>query len=108
MGLEYGVGPGGRRLNTAQRQKLAVARALLKRPDLLIVNDGLSNLDPPTFERILGTILTHAKQGWRDRQFSTFWVLSSEEQAPHFDRVLQFANGRLVSNNASAQDVAAE
>lgn len=108
MGLEYTVGPGGRRLNTAQRQKLAVARALLKRPDLLIVNDGLSNLDPPTFERILGTVLEHAKQGWRDRKFSTFWVLSGDEQAAHFDRILQFANGRLVSTNASAQGVAAE
>lgn len=108
LGLEYAVGPGGRRLNTAQRQKLAVARAMLKRPDLLIVNDGLSNLDPTSYERILKVILTYAKDGWRGRKFATFWVLGSDVQAAHFDRVLHFANGRLVSNDAPIQGVAAQ
>ncbi len=108
MGLGYAVGSGGRRLNTAQRQKLAVARAMLKRPDLLIVNDGLSSLDPPSFERILKGILTYARDGWRGQKFATFWVLSSHERAAYFDRVLQFSNGRLASGDASKQGVAAE
>lgn len=108
MGLGYVVGSGGRRLNTAQRQKLAVARAMLKRPDLLIVNDGLSNLDPTSFERILKRVLDYASEGWRGQTFATFWVLSSHARAAHFDRTLEFADGRLVSANASNQNVAAE
>jgi putative ABC transport system ATP-binding protein len=43
-GLGFMVGPGGKRLTHAQRQKVALARALLKRPDLLIVNRGLTAL----------------------------------------------------------------
>jgi putative ABC transport system ATP-binding protein len=108
MGLDYAVGPSGRRLSTAQRQKLAVARAMIKRPDLLIVNDALSNLDPTSYERILKVILTYAKDGWRGQKFATFWVLGSDEHAAHFDRVLKFANGRLVSNDATTQSIAAE
>lgn len=108
MGLEYAVGPSGRRLNTAQRQKLAVARAMLKRPDLLIVNDGLSNLDPPSFDRILKRVLAYARNGWRGQKFATFWVLSSPDRAADFDRMLQFANGRLAATDAQSQGVAAE
>ena len=33
IGLEYNIGSGGKRLTAVQRQKLAVARVLLKRPD---------------------------------------------------------------------------
>src|SRR5213075_1045626 len=45
VGLEYSVGVGGGRLTGAQRQKLAIARNLVKRPDLLIVNDATGALD---------------------------------------------------------------
>ncbi|MGI9477024.1 MAG: ABC transporter transmembrane domain-containing protein [Hyphomicrobiaceae bacterium] len=108
LGLGYGVGSGGRRLNTAQRQKLAVARAMLKRPDLLIVNDGLSNLDPTSFERILKRILDFAKEGWRGQKFATFWVLSSNARAAYFDRTIEFENGRIQSAGAPNRNVAAE
>ena len=45
VGLDFNVGVGGRRLTGAQRQKLDVARALLKRADFLIFNRPLLALD---------------------------------------------------------------
>src|SRR3546814_1356328 len=45
VGLDFNVGIGGSRLNAVQRQKLALARALLKRPDLLVANEAISVLD---------------------------------------------------------------
>ena len=45
VGLEFSVGVGGARLSQGQRQKLAIARALLKRPDLLILNDATAIFD---------------------------------------------------------------
>src|SRR3954468_4719078 len=45
IGLDYEVGTGGSRLSLATRQRAAMARALLKRPDLLILNEATTALD---------------------------------------------------------------
>ena len=52
IGLEFNVGVGGQRLTAAQRQKLHVARALLKRADFIIFNKPLSALDAASQEQI--------------------------------------------------------
>ena len=45
VGLSFHVGNGGGRLSGAQRQKLGIARAVLKRPDVLILNEATGSLD---------------------------------------------------------------
>ena len=45
LGLAFDIGSGAKRLSLAQQQKLALGRALVKRPDLLIVNRALAALD---------------------------------------------------------------
>ncbi|CAN0582824.1 unnamed protein product, partial [Laminaria digitata] len=51
-GLEFQVGVGGARLSTGQRQKLSIARALLKRSDMVILNEASSALDPSSQDRL--------------------------------------------------------
>ncbi|MGH6914708.1 MAG: ATP-binding cassette domain-containing protein, partial [Geminicoccales bacterium] len=46
VGLQARTGVGGSRLSLPQRQKLALARALLKQPDVLILYDATGPLDP--------------------------------------------------------------
>jgi ABC-type transport system involved in cytochrome bd biosynthesis fused ATPase/permease subunit len=55
-GLGFMVGPGGKRLTQTQRQKVGLARALLKRPDLLIVNRGLNALSSRSQQTIMSRI----------------------------------------------------
>jgi ABC-type multidrug transport system fused ATPase/permease subunit len=45
-GLQYPVGLMGSRLSPAQRQKVSVARALLKRPQILVLDQAVSALEP--------------------------------------------------------------
>ena len=57
VGLEYNVGVGGKRLPATQRQKLGIARALIKRPQLLVVNEAVAVFDGRTQDRIRDNIL---------------------------------------------------
>ena len=56
VGISFEVGIGGGRLSGTQRQKLAIARCLLKRPDLFLINGALAALDGGARQRILDAI----------------------------------------------------
>ncbi|MFF0574805.1 ABC transporter ATP-binding protein [Streptosporangium saharense] len=62
-GLDTVVGEGGATLSGGQRRRLALARALLRHPDVLLLDDVTSAVDEPTEERMLAGIrelLPHA------------------------------------------------
>lgn len=89
VGLDYQVGTAGSRLSSAQRQKLALARVLIKQPDVLILNDALNGLDPTTEQRLLENV--------RQQQAGRGLVLLTgrAEQAVGFDRILELGHGEL-------------
>jgi len=90
LGLEFDVGSGGSRLSYSERQRLAIARGLMKNPDILVFNEPTSGLDPNTEIRVLRAVLKWAKGR------TVLWTLSRAELAREFDRVLVFADGQLV------------
>ena len=96
VGLSFNVGAGGRRLTVAQRQKVDVARTLIKRSDYLIFNRPLSVIDQRVQDHILRNVLEEAKRG--DRKPAIIWVLSNPAVAQYFDRVLVFDRGTLVDD----------
>jgi ABC-type multidrug transport system fused ATPase/permease subunit len=97
VGLEYNVGTGGGRLSTAQRQKAAIARALLKRPDLMVLNEAASALDG-TIQIKVGAGVLRMCEGR-----TLVWVLQRPSLARHFDRVLVMSGGRLVEQGTPAE-----
>jgi putative ABC transport system ATP-binding protein len=94
IGLEFSVGSGGSRLSLAQRQKAALARALLKRPDILILDEATTALDGPTQAKVMEGI----KQECNGR--GLIWVLHRASVARHFDHILVMADGRLVEQGS--------
>jgi putative ABC transport system ATP-binding protein len=93
-GLAYNVGSGGKRLTTAQRQKLGVARAVIKEPDFLVINSALANLDDRQKTDIVDNVLAHRKGR------GTLWILTKDDLSDRFDRSLMFDHGRLVADRA--------
>jgi putative ABC transport system ATP-binding protein len=89
VGLDYNVGTGGSRLSLAQRQKTSIARAVLKRPDLLILNEATSALDGPAQSKV--------SEGLKEEVAGRglIWVLHRASLARNFDRVLVLSNGKL-------------
>ena len=89
-GLDYHVGTAGSRLSGAQRQKVAIARAVIKRPDLLVVDEATAALDSSSQKRVRDNLL-EATNGR-----GLIWVLHRAGMAAAFDRVLVMENGRIV------------
>ena len=94
VGLDFQAGIAGARLSMAQRQKLALARALLKRSDLLIVNEATAPLDSSSQAKILETVLrTNEGRG-------VVWVLNRIHDAQKFHHVIVMREGRIVEQGS--------
>jgi len=104
LGLSFDIGSGAKRLSLAQQQKLSLARALVKRPDLLIVNRALAALDGNAQDAIVTRVLDFARSE-DGPGFAVFWVLSHPGSAQWFDRVLNFENGRLAGSEVRARQI---
>jgi ABC-type multidrug transport system fused ATPase/permease subunit len=89
VGLDYSVGTAGGRLSPAQRQRAAIARAVLKRPDLLVLGEATSALD--------GHAQAKVTQGLREEMAGRclIWALHRASLARNFDRVLVMSAGKL-------------
>ena len=97
VGLDYNVGSAGKRLSAAQRQKVDLARALIKRPDILILNEATALLDAGAQSRVMENILA-ARRGQ-----SVVWMLHRPSLARSFDRVLVMRSGRIVEQGLAAE-----
>ncbi len=97
IGLEFNVGTGGKRLSESQRQKLHLARSLLKQPDILIVNQALNTLDSKSQRDLLERVLELSKDP--DNPFGVIWVPMNPSLSQAFDRVILFQNGEVVGDD---------
>lgn len=100
IGLDFDVGAGGKRLTNVQRQKLNMARALLKRSDYLIFNRPLPALDQRIQDQITHNIMEDLHE--EGHMPSIVWVLSNMDLAKLFDRVVVFDAGALVEDGTHA------
>ncbi|MCZ4093922.1 ABC transporter transmembrane domain-containing protein [Sinorhizobium psoraleae] len=98
FGLDFNVGAGGKRLTAGQRQKLNLARALIRVSDFYIFNQPLLALDQRAQEQITRNVFAFLRQD--ERKPAIVWVLANPALSELFDREAYFENGRLVSDEA--------
>ncbi|MFJ2913895.1 ABC transporter ATP-binding protein [Streptomyces sp. NPDC087228] len=93
-GLDASVGERGGRLSGGQRQRLSLARALLRKPELLILDDATSAVDAETEARILRKLQESGLA-------SAILVVSSRRSAIDIaDRVAYMENGRILDQGS--------
>lgn len=90
VGMQAECGIGGNRLSVPQRQKLALARALIKRPDILVLHDATMPLDGAE-QPLLRDAIFEASEGR-----TVIWALQGEEWADQFDHVLALAEAHVT------------
>jgi ATP-binding cassette subfamily B protein len=61
-GLDAAIDQGGTNVSGGQRQRLAIARALVRRPDIYLFDDVFSALDTATDARLRAALLPHTRR----------------------------------------------
>ena len=95
-GLDFPVGIAGSRLSSGQRQKLAIARAVLKRPDMLVVDRATASLDASSQSRILDNLLKEFESR------ALIWVVHRASLAERFERTIVLEGGKVVEQGRFA------
>ena len=97
FGLDFPVGVAGARLSAAQRQKLGIARAVLKRPELMVLAEAGNALDGASQAKVVQNLLKEFKGR------GLVWGLSRARFASQFDLVLVMRAGRIVEQGTFEQ-----
>ncbi|WP_049785063.1 ABC transporter ATP-binding protein/permease [Desulfotalea psychrophila] len=91
LGMQFQVGSVGDRLSGGQKQKLAIARVLLKNSSLVIMDEATSALDNASQARIQRLIDTR----WRDKR-TVIAVMHRLDGIDSFDKIGVMKAGRLL------------
>ncbi len=92
VGLEGKLDKFPEQLSGGEQQRVAVARALVKRPALILADEPTGNLDPKTGKRVLDLLVARA----RETQATVVIVTHNPDIAQVTDRTLSFDNGHLT------------
>ena len=95
VGLDFHVGSQGDNLSGGQKQKLAIARALLRRTPIFLLDEATASLDNISQQRIHEVLAARKEQGC-----TVVSVLHRLENTVDFDRIVLLKNGRLVEEGS--------
>jgi ATP-binding cassette, subfamily B, bacterial len=93
-GLDTVIGEGGVKVSGGEKQRLSIARALLRRPQLLLFDEATSSLDSLTEEGITATIRAVAA----NRDVITLMIAHRLSTVFHADRIFVLEQGRIVES----------
>ncbi|WP_019153391.1 ABC transporter ATP-binding protein [Robertmurraya massiliosenegalensis] len=96
-GLETLVGEKGVALSGGQKQRISIARALIKNPEILILDDSLSAVDAKTEQKIIENI--------RQERSGKTTIISTHRMSAvqHADRILVFDDGKVIEEGTHEQ-----
>ena len=96
-GFDTVVGERGLSLSGGQRQRLAIARALVLRPEVLILDDVLSSLDPQTEN----TVITNVTEAMRGR---TVVIISNRiSSVAGLSRIAVMKDGEIIESGGRGE-----
>lgn len=90
------IGERGYQFSGGERQRLAIARAILKDAPILLLDEPTANLDPATEERIRSTL----KLNFADR--SMIWITHRLSGLEDMDEIIVLANGEVIERGNHA------
>jgi ATP-binding cassette, subfamily B, bacterial len=101
-GLATVIGEGGVKVSGGEKQRLSIARALLRRPRLLVFDEATSSLDSITEEEISETIRDVGQKA----DVITILIAHRLSTVMHADRIYVLERGRIVEQGTHDELVA--
>jgi ATP-binding cassette subfamily B protein len=95
-GLDTVIGEGGVKVSGGEKQRLSIARALLRHPHLLVFDEATSSLDSLTEEEISETIRDVAAR----QDVITILIAHRLSTIMHADRIFVLERGRVVESGS--------
>jgi len=93
-GLDTMIGEGGVKVSGGEKQRLSIARALLRRPNLLVFDEATSSLDSLTEEEINATIREISQQ----KDLITILIAHRLSTVLHADKIFVLERGQIVES----------
>ena len=98
-GLDTVIGEGGVKVSGGEKQRLSIARALLRRPHLLVFDEATSSLDSLTEEEIGETI----REVSRSQDVITILIAHRLSTIMHADRIVVLERGSITESGTHTQ-----
>ena len=95
-GIDSMIGEGGLKLSGGEKQRLSIARALIRQPQLLIFDEATSSLDSITEEEITNTIRNISAQ----KEQITVMIAHRLSTIMHADRIYVLEKGQVVETGS--------
>jgi ATP-binding cassette subfamily B protein len=93
-GLDTVIGEGGVKVSGGEKQRLSIARALLRRPDILVFDEATSSLDSITEEEITETIKDVSDQ----TDHITILIAHRLSTIMHADTIFVLEKGKIIES----------
>lgn len=93
-GLETKIGESGIKVSGGEKQRLSIARALLRKPHLLVFDEATSSLDSLTEEEISKTIVEISSR----KDLITIMIAHRLSTVMHADRIYVLEKGNIVES----------
>jgi ATP-binding cassette subfamily B protein len=94
QGLDTVIGEGGVKVSGGEKQRLSIARALLRKPNLLVFDEATSSLDSLTEEEITDTI----REVSENSDLITIMIAHRLSTIMHADRIFVLERGNIIES----------
>ncbi len=98
-GLDTMIGEGGVKVSGGEKQRLSIARALLRKPNLLVFDEATSALDSLTEEEITETIREISSQ----EDLITILIAHRLSTVLHADRIFVLEKGNIIESGKHSE-----